>query len=48
LESPRQIKTPTALVAAAAPSCGYADLHDHIQALDKAGVLVTVMATMPD
>jgi hypothetical protein len=38
---PRQIKSKPASVAAAPPR-GYPDLHDHIRALDKAGLLVTV------
>jgi UbiD family decarboxylase len=37
---PKRKPIPTS--AAAAPSRGYPDLHDHIQALDEAGLLVTV------
>jgi UbiD family decarboxylase len=37
---PKQEAMPTS--AAAAPSRGYPDLHDHIRSLDEAGLLVTV------
>src|SRR5258707_9300352 len=47
LNSPRDAPTkrnrkPVLPPATAAPPRGYPDLHDHIRALDKAGLLVTV------
>jgi UbiD family decarboxylase len=42
MDAPTKPKHKPASVAASAPPRGYPDLHDHIRALDEAGLLVTV------